>query len=75
MNNTNIIKGLNDVVEYFKRLSFAADSEHKQQIEYLKNSIKDGIHLINEQEIIIEALMGEYGDSCGINGCGGVIND
>lgn len=35
------------------------------------NLVADALGLINEMDIIIRGLMGEFGDSCSVDGCGG----
>lgn len=37
--------------------------------EPLVNIIDQIIALLNDQDITIRALLGEYGDSCDVNGC------
>lgn len=44
---------------------------HKIPLGYYAALCKDAIKLIDDQDVTIRALMGEFGDSCSVDGCEG----
>jgi hypothetical protein len=40
-------------------------------VEDMRRRVLEGVKLLYEQENVIKALLGEFGDSCDVDGCGG----
>ena len=64
------IDGLNGVAREMEHWAFR-DELGMAKVEHLRDRVLDGLKLIDEQENIIKALMGDYGDVCDADGCGG----
>ena len=37
----------------------------------MRRRVLEGVKLLYEQENVIKAMLGEFGDSCDVDGCGG----
>lgn len=69
-----VIQGLNNTARDLEHLALKdTDARDRWSIEYMRDRVLDGLKLIYEQENIIKALMGDYGDSCDVKnqGCDG----
>ena len=65
-----IVDGLNKALLELNHWEFKGDVARASVIE-MRESILQGLKLIYEQENIIKSLMGDYGDACDVDGCGG----
>ena len=65
-----IIKGLNDTARELEHWAFIEDARDRGAVEHMRERVLAGIKLIYDQENVIRAMLGEYGDSCDIDGCG-----
>lgn len=65
-----IVDSLNKTLLELNHWEFKGDVARASVIG-MKESILQGIKLIYEQENIIKSLMGDYGDACDVDGCGG----
>ena len=66
----SIIKGLDSVARELEHWAFLEQPQNKGMYEDLRAMVLDGVKLIYEQENIIKALLGEYGDACDVEeGC------
>ena len=65
-----IIERLNGVVRDLNHWAFVAEARERSAVEHMREDVLEGITLIYEQETIIKALMGDYGDACDIEGSG-----
>ena len=66
-----VIAKLNETARELEHWAFAADKRDRGAIEYMRENVLEGIKLIYDQENVIKALMGEYGDACNIDESGG----
>lgn len=65
-----VIEGLNRVARDMEHWAFRDDAD-RVSVEDMRRRVLEGVKLLYEQENVIKALLGEYGDSCDVNGCGG----
>ena len=65
-----IVDGLNKTLLALNHWEFNGDVASASVIE-MRESILQGLKLIYDQENIIKSLMGDYGDACDVDGCGG----
>ena len=65
-----IIDGLNKALLELNHWEFKGDVARASVIE-MRQNILQGLKLIYEQENVIKSLMGDYGDACDVDGCGG----
>ena len=69
-NRKAVIEGLNGVCRDLEHMSFRDDRD-RAAIEGMRRLVLDGLKLIYEQENLIKALMGDFGDACDVDGeCG-----
>lgn len=71
----SVIDGLNETARELEHWAFASEKRERKSVEQMREMVLEGIKLIYDQENVIRALMGEYGDSCDIDGCGGLKRD
>ena len=71
----SVIDGLNETARELEHWAFASEKRERKSVEQMREKVLEGIKLIYDQENVIRALMGEYGDSCDIDGCGGLKGD
>lgn len=65
------IEGLNVVLRDLNHWEFSGEVA-RASVQSMRDRILDGLDLIYEQENIIKALMGDYGDACEVDeGCEG----
>lgn len=65
-----VIDGLNKMLLELNHWEFNGDVA-RASVVGMRESVLQGLKLIYEQENIIRSLMGEYGDACEVDGCGG----
>ena len=73
MNDGNVkavIEGLDRVAREMEHWKFREDVD-RVAVEDMRQRVLDGVKLLYEQENVIKAMMGEFGDSCDVDGCGG----
>lgn len=73
MNDTSfqaVVGALNETARLLEHWAFK-DGKDRIEVEAMRNSVLKGVKLIYEQENIIKALLGEYGDSCDVDTCKG----
>lgn len=63
-----VIEGLNRVAREMEHWKFREDAD-RAAVEDMRRRVLEGVRLLYEQENVIKAMMGEFGDSCDINGC------
>lgn len=63
-----IVDALNVTIHELGHWAFV-DGCNRAQVERMRDTVLDGVKLIYEQENIIKALMGDYGDACDLSGC------
>ena len=71
----SVIDGLNETARELEHWAFASEKRERKSVEQMREKVLEGIKLIYDQENVIRALMGEYGDACDIDGCGGLKID
>ena len=69
--NKNLLKQLRVSIDIMYDEGTIEGKRHKIPLGYYAALCKDAIKLIEDQDITIRALMGEFGDSCSVDGCGG----
>lgn len=69
--NKNLLKQLRVSIDIMYDEGTIDGKRHKIPLGYYAALCKDAIKLIEDQDITIRALMGEFGDSCSVDGCGG----
>lgn len=62
----SIIEGLNGVFRELEHWAFVGDLD-RAKVEDMRRRLLEGLKLIYEQENIIKALMGDYGDRCDVD--------
>ena len=65
-----VIEGLDRVARDMEHWKFREDMD-RVAVEDMRRRVLDGVKLLYEQENVIKAMMGEYGDACDVDGCGG----
>lgn len=66
-----VIDGLDRVAREMEHWKFREDAD-RVSVEDMRRRVLDGVKLLYEQENVIKAMMGEFGDSCDVDsGCGG----
>lgn len=64
-----VIEGLNRVAREMEHWKFREDAD-RVSVEDMRRRVLDGVKLLYEQENVIKAMLGEFGDSCDVDGCG-----
>lgn len=65
-----IIEGLNAVAREMEHWKFREDVD-RLAVENMRARVLEGVRALYEDDNIIRALMGEYGDACTVEGCEG----
>ena len=65
-----VIEGLNRVARDMEHWKFREDMD-RAAVEDMRQRVLDGVKLLYDQDNMIRAMLGEFGDSCDVNGCGG----
>ena len=68
-NRKAVVEGLNKVAREMEHWAFREDMD-RIAVEWMRGRVLDGLKLIYEQENMIKAMLGEFGDACDVNGCG-----
>ena len=63
-----VIEGLDRTLRELRHWEFM-DGRDRITVENMRENITQAVKLIYEQENIIKALMGDYGDSSDVEGC------
>jgi hypothetical protein len=72
MNDENVkavIEGLNGVARDMEHWKFREDVD-RVAVEDMRRLVLEGVKLLYTFDNAIRAMMGEYGDSCSVDGCG-----
>ena len=71
-----VIEGLDRVAREMEHWKFREDVD-RVAVEDMRRRVLEGVKLLYNYDNMVRALMGEFGDSCDINGCemGGGKND
>ena len=64
-----VIEGLNRVAREMEHWKFREDAD-RVSVEDMRRRVLDGVKLLYEQENVIKAMLGEFGDACDVDGCG-----
>jgi len=67
-----VIGELNETARLMEHWAFRDDKD-RIEVEAMRSSILKGVKLIYDQENVIKALLGEYGDSCDVDTCKGEL--
>ena len=65
-----VIDGLNRVAREMEHWKFREDMD-RAKVESMRESVLLGVKMLYEDDNIIRALMGEYGNACDVDVCGG----
>jgi len=65
-----VIEGLDRVAREMEHWKFREDAD-RVSVEDMRRRVLEGVKLLYEQENVIKAMLGEFGDSCDVDGCGG----
>ena len=63
-----VIEGLDRVAREMEHWKFREDAD-RVSVEDMRRLVLDGVQLRYEQDNMIRAMMGEFGDSCDVDGC------
>ena len=63
-----VIEGLDRVAREMEHWKFREDAD-RAAVEDMRRRVLDGVKLLYEQENVIKAMLGEFGDSCDVDGC------
>ena len=63
-----VIEGLDRVAREMEHWKFREDMD-RAAVEDMRRLVLDGVKLLYDQDNMIRAMMGAFGDSCDINGC------
>ena len=64
----SVIEGLNCVAREMEHWKFREDVD-RVAVEDMRQRVLDGVKLLYEQENVIKAMLGEFGDACDVDGC------
>ena len=64
-----VIEGLDKVAREMEHWKFREDAD-RVSVEDMRRRVLDGVKLLYEQENVIKAMLGEFGDACDVDGCG-----
>ena len=73
MNDENVkavIEGLDRVARDMEHWAFREDMD-RVAVEDMRRRVLEGVKLLYDQENVIKAMLGDFGDSCDVDGCGG----
>ena len=65
-----VIEGLNHVARDMEHWKFREDLD-RVAVEDMRRRVLEGVKLLYDYENMVRALMGEYGNACDVDGCGG----
>lgn len=65
-----VIEGLNRVARDMEHWKFREDLD-RVSVEDMRRRVLEGVKLLYEQDNMIRAMLGEYGNACDVDGCGG----
>ena len=65
-----VIDGLDNVAREMEHWKFRDDAD-RVSVEDMRRRVLEGVKLLYEQENVIKAMLGEFGDACDVNGCEG----
>ncbi len=65
-----VIEGLNGVAREMEHWAFREDMD-RVSVEDMRRKVLAGVKLLYDQDNVIRAMLGEFGDSCDVDGCGG----
>ena len=65
-----VIEGLDRVAREMEHWAFREDMD-RAKVESMREGVLLGVKMLYEDDNIIRALMGEYGNACDVDGCGG----
>lgn len=63
-----VIEGLDRVAREMEHWKFREDAD-RVSVEDMRRRVLDGVKLLYEQENVIKAMLGEFGDACDVDGC------
>lgn len=63
-----VIEGLDRVAREMEHWKFREDAD-RVSVEDMRRRVLAGVKLLYEQDNMIRAMMGEFGDSCDVDGC------
>ena len=64
-----VIEGLDSVARDMEHCKFREDVD-RVAVEDMRRRVLEGVKLLYEQENVIKAMLGEFGDACDVDGCG-----
>lgn len=64
------IEALNVVARDMEHWKFREDLD-RVAVEDMRRRVLEGVKLLYEQDNMIRAMLGEYGNACDVDGCGG----
>ncbi len=64
----SVIEGLDRVARDMEHWKFREDMD-RAAVEDMRRNVLEGVKLLYEQDNMIRAMMGEFGDSCDVGGC------
>ena len=65
-----VIEGLDRVAREMEHWAFREVMD-RAKVESMREGVLLGVKMLYEDDNIIRALMGEYGNACDVDGCGG----
>ena len=65
----SVIDGLDRVAREMEHWKFREDAD-RVSVEDMRRRVLEGVKLLYEQENVIKAMLGEFGDACDVDGCG-----
>ena len=65
-----VIEALNVVACEMEHWKFREDMD-RTKVESMRDGVLLGVKMLYEDDNIIRALIGEYGNECEVDGCGG----
>lgn len=63
-----VIEGLDRVAREMEHWKFREDAD-RVAVEDMRRRVLEGVKLLYEQENMIKAMLGEFGDACDVDGC------
>ena len=63
-----VIEGLDKVAREMEHWKFREDAD-RVSVEDMRRRVLDGVKLLYEQENVIKAMLGEFGDACDVDEC------
>ncbi len=71
MNDENVkavIEGLNGVARDMEHWAFREDVD-RVAVDDMRRKVLAGVKLLYDQDNVIRAMLGEFGDACDVDGC------